>query len=93
MPFTPSSRPQHRLRPLNLPQRVDVCTGPDGWPDAIIINHKRKPIEALGEIWRVDDEWWRNPISRTCIEVMLTGGAHLILFQDHMTDKWYVQKP
>lgn len=48
-------------------------------------------IEAIGEIWRVDDEWWRKPISRRYVEVMLEGGRHTVLYQDLFTQAWFEQ--
>ena len=37
-----------------------------------------KAVEAIIEIWHVDDEWWREPISRRCVEVILEGGKHVV---------------
>lgn len=50
-------------------------------------------VEAVGEIWRVDDEWWRKPVSRQYVEVMLEGGKHVTLFEDMTTGEWFKQKP
>ena len=48
-------------------------------------------VDAIGEIWRVDDEWWRQPISRRYIEVILSGGRHVVLYQDLSTGEWFEQ--
>jgi hypothetical protein len=48
-------------------------------------------VESTGEIWRVDDEWWRRPISRRYFEVMLEGGKHVTLFEDLTTGEWFMQ--
>ena len=53
----------------------------------------RSGVESVVEIWRVDDEWWRQPIHRRYVEVVLEGGAHVVLFEDETTQQWYVQKP
>jgi len=50
-------------------------------------------VEAIGEIWRVDDEWWRQPISRRYFDVVLEGGGHVVLFEDLTTNQWWIQKP
>jgi len=52
-----------------------------------------KPVESIIEIWHVDDEWWREPISRRCVEVILEGGKHVVLYQDLTTSDWFVQRP
>lgn len=50
-------------------------------------------VEEVVEEWRIDDEWWRTPIHRRYVEVVLEGGAHVVLFEDVMTGEWYLQKP
>ena len=53
----------------------------------------RLPVESIGEIWRVDDEWWRHPLHRRYIEVILEGGKHAILYEDELTREWFEQTP
>jgi hypothetical protein len=84
-----------RLRALNVPYRVQVELDADGLPlgmrDAGC--GIRRPVEAVGEVWRIDDEWWRQPISRRYIQVILDGGTHVVLFEDLSTGEWFAQKP
>ena len=54
---------------------------------------KHRPIERILEEWHIDDEWWRAPIHRRCFEVVLLGGAHVVVFQDLTTDTWHLQMP
>ena len=78
-----------RLRALNVPEPVAVELSADGRPAVV----RRCTVEAILEHWRVDDEWWRQPIARRYYEVMLTGGGHVVLFEDLATGGWFVQKP
>jgi len=78
-----------RLRALNVPQRAQVELDACGLPSRIGV----VPIEAVRETWRIDDEWWREPITRTYYEVLLQGGARLVLFVDLVKQEWFVQKP
>ena len=50
-------------------------------------------IEEIIETWRIDDEWWRTPISRRYVDVVLEGGGHVVLFEDLTTGQWFVQMP
>ncbi|MBE0595413.1 MAG: hypothetical protein IH616_23740 [Gemmatimonadales bacterium] len=50
-------------------------------------------IEEVLDIWRIDDEWWREPITRRYVEVVLEGGAHLVLFEDLRQSAWFAQMP
>ncbi len=83
-----------RLRPLNLPQPVQVELGDTGKPTAIAERGERRAVVAVNEVWRVDDEWWRHEqIARRYADVVLEGGAHVVLYENLMTGDWFVQKP
>lgn len=53
----------------------------------------RSRVEEVIEVWRVDDEWWRDPICRRYVEVALQGGGHVVLFEDLTTGNWFMQQP
>lgn len=78
-----------RLRALNVPQPVTVALDADGLPAAV----SDTTVESVREIWRIDDEWWRQPVSRRYHEVVLEGGRRVVLFEDLVTGDWFVQKP
>ena len=82
----------HRLRPLNLPQPVNVVLNEGGLPIAIIRDGKRKEVEEIGEVWRVNDEWWRDVIVRRYVEVILVGGRRMVVYEDQRTGKWFAQR-
>jgi hypothetical protein len=86
-----------RLRALNIPRRVQVELGPDGLPKAVGRSGGQAvgdyTVEAVIEAWRIDDEWWRSPISRRYHEVVLHSGGRVVLFQDLITDEWFIQMP
>ncbi len=52
-----------------------------------------RAVETLGELWRVDDEWWRRPITRRYLEAILAGGGRVVVFEDLNTGAWFVQQP
>ena len=84
-----------RLRVLNEPRPIAVALGKNGLPVEMrdAESGARRSIEAVGEVWRIDDEWWRRKISRRCIEVILEGGGHVVMFEDLNTGEWFLQKP
>ena len=93
-----------RLRALNVPQRVEVELDASGSPAKIEMRSaecgvrnidEREPvtIEAVRETWRIDDEWWREPVRRKYYEVLVEGGGRVVLFVDLVTLEWFVQKP
>jgi YD repeat-containing protein len=83
-----------RLRTINEPQRVEVELDEFGRLVGIRdAGRETRAVEETGEIWRIDDEWWRLPISRRCVEVFFEGGGRVVLFEDLITGEWWIQKP
>ncbi len=48
-------------------------------------------VETVLEMWRIDDEWWRQLISRRYFAVTLEGGSRVVLFEDIVTHEWFMQ--
>lgn len=82
----------HRLRALNLPVPVSVAADDGGTPKAVTIDEVSRAVVSVRERWRVDDEWWRRPISREYVEVVLDDGRRLVLFRDLLTGEWFRQQ-
>src|SRR2546429_7990757 len=83
-----------RLRALNAPHRVAVELDATGQPIRMQeADGEMRRVEAVGEVWRIDDEWWRRSISRRCFEVIFEGGGRAVLFEDLVTGEWRMQKP
>ena len=83
-----------RLRTINEPQRVEVELDENGLPVAMReAGCEMRVVEDLGEIWQIDDEWWRVPIHRRYVEAMIEGGRRVVLFEDVITGEWFAQKP
>jgi hypothetical protein len=83
-----------------MPERVVVTLDATGRPAVVEMQEggrrasgAGKTIEAIGETWRVDDEWWRAPIVRRYYEVVIEGGGRMILFEDLITREWFAQTP
>ncbi len=95
-----------RLRALNLPRPVRVELDDQRRPKAIEDDSAaaaapaaataagvRRKVEEIIDTWRIDDEWWRAPISRRYVEVVLEGGGHVVLFENLVTGSWFLQMP
>lgn len=88
-----------RLRALNEPVQIDVELDTCGRLCAI--SYPRSPdnavertaVDVVIDSWRINDEWWRNPVSRRYLDIVLEGGGHVLVFQDLVTGDWYLQKP
>jgi len=78
--------------PLNLPREIAVLPNQAGVPAAIIRKGARRRVLQAKDTWRIDDEWWRQEISRRYYLLELEGGIRLTVFQDILSGKWYEQR-
>ena len=75
-------------RPLALPRRARVETGPGGRPAALL----GVPVIAIREEWVVEDRWWTGrPIRRRYFELVLEDGRCAVLFHDLARGGWASQ--
>lgn len=80
------------LKPLNLPEPVDVEEDGQELPVALKVKRRRQPIVAIEDRWRIDDEWWRpEPVARLYYAVRLASGQGLVLSKNLLDNRWYRQ--
>lgn len=96
-----------RLRPLDVPHPARVETDGEGRPVALHDGGHRSAkrggrralrggrrmwaVAAIRETWRIDDEWWRRPISRLYFAVVLENGRPVTLYRDLRSGRWFLQ--
>jgi len=90
-----------RLRAVNEPKKTAVEL--DAKREPVAIRRSRDTgggqeataavVETILESWRIDDEWWRQLISRRYFAVVLMGGGRVVLFEDLVTGEWFMQTP
>ena len=81
--------------PLNAPQpaTVEAVEQVNGArPYAVFRRGRWRRVTAILDEWRVDDEWWRDEVSRRYFAVVLETGERLTLFQDLITWEWCTQR-
>ena len=83
-----------RLRALNVPRPIVVELRDDGLPVRIREGGRGKgeewqSIASISDVWRLDDEWWRRPIVRRYVEVILEHGGRMVLYEDLVTGEWF----
>ncbi len=77
------------LRPY-VPDLIEVTTR-DGVPAAVRVRMRRLRVASVLNVWRIDEEWWRRPISRLYFLLELENSARITLFQDLIGGQWYRQ--
>ena len=61
----------------------------EGIPKAVEHRKRLLQVKEILNVWRIDDEWWRKPISRFYYLVEFPNGLRLTVFCDLITGKWY----
>jgi hypothetical protein len=72
------------------PEKIEVAAQ-EGSP--FVVRFKKRPVlvKDIVNTWRIDEEWWRKPISRLYFSLELENGARLTVFRDLMEGAWYRQ--
>ena len=79
------------IKPVNLPEPLQVEESPAGLPAAARLK-RRQSIIAIEDCWRIDDEWWRSePVSRLYYAVILASGQRMVLSKNLIDNSWYRQ--
>ena len=84
-------RTTERLRPLGAPRDARVTVDAAGVPTTVVVGRRIRRVGAVRERWRIDDEWWRKPLARDYVTVVLEDGRPLTLYHDLIGGGWWVQ--
>jgi hypothetical protein len=76
---------------LSLPAEITVAARETGEPERVTLGGLPRRVLAVRNTWRIDDEWWRTPISRLYYELELPGGRVVTLFHDLISGRWFRQ--
>ena len=80
------------VTPVFTPREVGVIANQDGEPTTVALKKRQRKVVSIRNTWRIDDEWWREEISRLYFELELVNGTVVTVFQDQVSGKWYQQK-
>ena len=87
----------HRLRavktlqPLKQPRPVRVEADESGEPVAVVLGGQRLAVVQVEDVWRIDDEWWREEVSRLYYRLLLEDGRAVTLYHDLIKRRWLQQ--
>ncbi len=72
------------------PEKIEIAAQ-EGKP--FVVRLKKRPVlvKDVVNMWRIDEEWWRKPISRLYYSLELENGARITVFNDLAAGGWYRQ--
>lgn len=77
---------------LAAPQVINVTCDAHGTPVAVARRRRWVKVVSERERWRIDEEWWRQPICRRYHVLALADGTLLTVYLDRSTRQWFVQR-
>jgi hypothetical protein len=80
------------VTPLNAPRDIRVVVDDHGSPISVWSKGRKRRVVRIRNTWRIDDEWWRQEISRHYFELELSDGTVITAFQDLISRTWYWQR-
>ncbi len=63
-----------------------------GRPVSVRIGGRQRRVARVSNQWRIDDEWWRQEVSRRYFELELGDGQVITVFCDLVSGNWYQQR-
>jgi hypothetical protein len=63
----------------------------DGRPSAVRLKKRTLGVLEILNMWRIDEEWWRKPVSRLYFLLELENGSRITVFHDLIHNLWYRQ--
>jgi len=80
------------LQPLKQPRPVAVETGESGEPVAVVLGGRRLEVAQVQDVWRIDDEWWREEVSRIYYRLLLEDERRVTIYNDLISLDWHQQE-
>jgi len=77
-------------RLLSPPAVVEVTLSPDGTP-GFIIGEFSGSVDPIAR-WKVETEWWNQPVVREYWKALLNNSLLCELYHDLNSDEWFVER-
>jgi len=74
------------------PRPIQVTTGPDGVPRALVWRDRMREVAAVYEAWRERRRWWSRPVERDYFRLETADGQVRVVFRDARTDRWLLER-
>jgi len=71
---------------------VQVETDAAGTPVRIRMDGVTHGEVGICNQWRVDDDWWREPVARAYFKVVTRDGLLCTVFWDEIRSTWHLER-
>lgn len=71
---------------------ITVRTTPDGRLQALRLPHGWRAVVRVANQWVVDSDWWRLPVRRHYMRLLLGGGECVEVYRDLGDGTWHLAR-
>jgi hypothetical protein len=79
-----------RLWPEGIP--IEVFPSSSETPNGFSWQGQSHLIDGIAKRWRVQVDWWREPVWRDYFKVTTRTGLLVVIYVDLHSRKWYLQR-
>jgi hypothetical protein len=79
-----------RLAPTN--PLIGVTADPGGTPMSLSLDGTVHREVGVCNRWRIDDEWWREPVARTYWKLVSRDGLLCTVYLDELRGTWHLER-
>ena len=71
---------------------IAVATDLAGEPTQLRWRRWQVTVVAVCNRWRVEDDWWRDEVTRDYYKVQTDDGTLCVIFRDRKRGTWHLQR-
>ncbi len=71
---------------------VQVETDTSGTPQRLRMDGVTSGEVGICNHWRVDDDWWREPVARDYFKLVTRDGLLCTIFLDEIRGTWHLER-
>ena len=79
-----------RLQPAQ--PLIQVTADGSGMPIGPSLDGRAHGEVGVCNHWRVDDQWWREPVARTYWKLVTRGGLLCTVYLDELRGTWHLER-
>ena len=71
---------------------IQVDTDEQGTPTRLRLDGVTHAEVGICNRWRVDDDWWREPVARAYFKLVTRDGLLCTVFWDEIRGTWHLER-
>lgn len=77
---------------LFSPTSIPVTLNAREQPQTFVWRGKRQWVRRVCNHWRIESEWWSEPVARDYYKLFTGDGLICVIYQDRLQGGWYFER-